>query len=144
MTNTKLSSQTYAHAPLLKRFAAWIYDGFILFSFLILLTAIALLINQGQSLEAYHGLFLSYLIVSLGCFLAWFWKRGQTLGMLAWKIYVVTEDNIPLSFKHAFARYLLALLSFGLCGIGFIWCLLNKDRQTLHDKIAKTRIVRLQ
>lgn len=139
-----ISSQTNLSArpaPPLRRVASLVYDSFVTFSFLIGLTAVALLCNQGRSLEPYQAIFLTYLLITTGCFLAWFWKKGQTLGMLAWKIRLQNLNQQPVTFKQAFLRYCLAILSFGCCGVGFLWCFIDKDKQTLHDKFAKTRVV---
>jgi len=51
-----------------------------------------------------------------------FW-RGQT-GLLSWVGTIV-----------------LALISLGVCGLGFAWALVDKDRQFLHDRLAGTRLV---
>lgn len=125
-----------------KRFAALIYDSFVLFSFWILLTVFALALNQGNSLLPYRFYFLSYLIVATGLLLSYFWcKKGQTLGMAAWQLKLVQENGDPLSWSQAALRYLIGSGSFFLGGIGFLWCLFDKNHQPLHDAIAKTIIV---
>src|SRR5436190_1007681 len=112
-----------ASISFLRRLAAIFYDSFIVFSFLLVLTAFALLANQGNSLSSYQSLFLGYLIFSTGLFVSWFWhKRGQTLGMLAWKIKVVDQDNQNLSWPHAFYRYMVAFGTIALGGLGLLWC----------------------
>ncbi len=129
-------------APLYRRLAAMVYDLFIVFSFLLLATTIALIINKGQSLLPYQYLFLTYLFISTGLFLGWFWTRGgQTLGMLAWKIKLVDDNGINISWTTAFLRYTLAIPSIGLGAIGLMWCLFDKNKQSLHDRLAKTKVV---
>jgi uncharacterized RDD family membrane protein YckC len=126
-------------------FAAIIYDSFVLFSFWILLTAFALILNQGNSLLLYRFYFLSYLFIATGILLSYFWcKKGQTLGMAAWRIKLVQENGSPLSCSQAIIRYLVGSLSFFLGGIGFVWCLFNKNHQPLHDVVAKTNVVMLK
>lgn len=133
----------FSPAGRFRRLAAMVYDSFIVFSYLILITGIALILNQGQSLAPYQVPFLCYLLILTGLFLAWFWTKGQTLGMLAWKIRVIDrEKNAPISFKRAFIRYAFSLLSWGCAGIGFLWCLWDPDHQMLHDKLAKTRVIK--
>lgn len=138
-----MTQQPFAPATRFRRFAAMVYDSFILFSFLLLLTALALIANQGEPLDAYPILFPLYLLISTGLFWSWFWKKGQTLGMLAWKIHCLDHHNTRITWSHAFKRYLMALLSIGLGGLGILWCLWDKDKQMLHDKWAKTRIVKI-
>jgi len=33
------------------------------------------------------------------------------------------------------------LLGLGLCGLGLVWALFDRERQFLHDRLAGTRIV---
>lgn len=130
-------------APLFRRLAAMVYDSFIVFSFLLLVTSIALLANKGGSLLPYKPYFLTYLILSTGLFLSWFWHRGgQTLGMLAWKIKVIDASGEPLRWPKALWRYFIAIPSITLGGLGLFWCLIDKDRQSLHDRLAGTKMVK--
>ncbi len=147
--NMKQSNQTnlseFPSAPFFRRIAAFIYDSFIVFSFLLLATTIALLVNQGESLLPHRAIFLLYLFISTGLFLGWFWKTsGQTLGMLAWKIRVITVEGKPLNWSLALQRYSLALLTMSMAGIGLLWCLFDKDKQSLHDRLLNTRVVKYQ
>lgn len=137
-----ISTAQFPPASLLKRCAALIYDAFIIFSLLMILTAIALCCTRGQSLKPYQGYFLIYLFVGIGLFLSWFWcKRGQTLGMLAWKIQVLDKNYRPLTWRKAFVRYILSFLNYCLCGIGLLWCLIDKEKQSLHDQLAGTKVI---
>lgn len=40
-----------------------------------------------------------------------------------------------------YERYLVALAGSLLFGAGFLWALLDGDRQFLHDRLAGTRII---
>ncbi len=72
----------------------------------------------------------------------WQWVHGgQTLPMKTWCLRVVTQAGAALSVSRAAARYTLALLGAALCGVGFLWALIDRDRQFLHDRIAGTCIV---
>lgn len=81
-----------------------------------------------------------------------FWKRaGQTIGMRAWRLKVVTNNQSrannfdfshrSLTHKQCLIRIFLAPISLGLGGLGYIWCLFNKDRAAWHDIISQTRVV---
>lgn len=139
------SNQTmFKPASFFRRTASLIYDSFVVFSFLLLATAFALLCNHGQSLLPMKTFFLAYLLLSTGFFLSWFWcKSGQTIGMLAWKIKVVDKQQQPLSWRKALLRYFIAIFSLGLGGLGLLWCLIDKNKQSLHDRLAGTMIVNL-
>jgi uncharacterized RDD family membrane protein YckC len=138
------SADLFIPASFLRRMAAMIYDSFVVFSFILLITTLAFILNRGQSFLPIKELFMTYLALSTGFFLAWFWqKSGQTLGMLAWKIKLVDMYHNNLTWKTALLRYFLALFSLSLGGLGFLWCLVDKDNQALHDRLAGTRVVRL-
>ena len=62
--------------------------------------------------------------------------------MKTWRMRVVTEDGEPLSPGRAFRRYLLAIPGM-LSGISLLWPVFDKERQFLHDRLAGTRIVRV-
>jgi uncharacterized RDD family membrane protein YckC len=129
-------------ASLFRRCAALLYDSFIVFSLLLLLTAIALLANHGQSLLRYRMFFLMYLFLATGLFLSGFWcKRGQTLGMLAWKLQVLDKHNRPLTWSRAWLRYVLSFLNLCVGGVGLLWCFVGKDQQSLHDSLAGTKMI---
>jgi uncharacterized RDD family membrane protein YckC len=138
------STDLYIPASFQRRLAAILYDSFVVCSFVLLITIIAFIVNKGRSFLPYQEVFISYLIVGTGFFLAFFWqKSGQTLGMLAWKIKVVDFSHNKLTWKKALLRYFLAFFSVGMGGVGLLWCLLDKDQQSLHDRLAGTKVVRL-
>lgn len=140
--NNKLKAPA---ATIFRRFAALVYDTFIIISLLILATSIALLLNKGESFLAVQYYFLSYLLLVVGLFTCWFWRRsGQTLGMLSWKVKLVQSDHSKLTWKKAWLRYALAFPSLGLCGIGLLWCLVDKEHQSLHDRLSGTRLVQVK
>jgi uncharacterized RDD family membrane protein YckC len=64
----------------------------------------------------------------------WCWLRGgQTLAMKAWHIRLV--DVTP---RKALLRFVLALMLFPA---SIVWALFDRDRQFLHDRLARTRLV---
>lgn len=78
-------------------------------------------------------------------------RRGQTLGKMAMGIRVLDKQSnaIPSFFNLIIMRSLLtsvvySLSLFGLVAmvVDFVMMLTNHDRQSLHDKIAKTYVVR--
>jgi uncharacterized RDD family membrane protein YckC len=141
MSNQTNHIKSLINAPFYRRLFALVYDSFVVFSFLILMTGLALAANQGQSLQPHQGLFLAYLFVCTALFVGWFWQRaGQTLGMLAWRIKVVNEDLTPLTWGTALKRFLVGTAAGGL---GLLWCLFDKNKLALQDKLTKTRVVHL-
>ena len=67
---------------------------------------------------------------------------GQTVGKMAAGIRVVTDDNRDVDPALAVRRTLAAVASFATAGIGFAPALVGGDRRALHDRVARTRVVR--
>lgn len=87
-------------------------------------------------------LFQAYLVVVLGTYFVWCWHRGgQTLPMKTWRLRLVCAEGGPVPLRRAALRYVLACLSIGLAGSGFVWAAFDRDRQFLHDRLAGTRLV---
>lgn len=68
------------------------------------------------------------------------WVKGHTLAMKAWGITVRSTDGHLLRTSEALRRFLWALPSLGCAGLGLLWCLLDRDKQFLHDRLAGTRL----
>ncbi len=129
-------------APIIKRLLALVYDTCLVFAVLCVFTGVALWLNDGQSYGPNHIGFTLYLVFGAGIYLGWTWyKGGQTLGMAAWKIKLVTQDGDPLNWPIIVKRYLASVLGFWCAGIGYLWCFIDKDKQSLQDRLAKTRMV---
>lgn len=72
----------------------------------------------------------------------WTWK-GTTLGGIVFSLQGVRVDGRPMDFPVAVIRHLASYLSFLALGIGFFWAGWDPERQTWHDKIAGTLVVRV-
>ncbi|HEY9147061.1 MAG TPA: RDD family protein [Thiobacillus sp.] len=130
-------------APLWKRLAALFYDGLLLFALLMLAIAAAFALKGGV-VDAHHPLFRLYLLMVTGLFFCGFWVAGgQTLGMRSWRLRVQRRDGRPLGWWQALGRFLLALPSVGLGGIGLWWLLVDRDGLALHDRLSGSRVVEL-
>lgn len=72
-------------------------------------------------------------------------RTGQTWGRQIVGIKVVRKDqpDQPLGIGKAFLRTLVAGLVSGNCILGYLWMLWDKDKQTWHDKIINTVVVRV-
>lgn len=124
---------------LLRRFAAIFYDSLLLLSVLFLSTALILPFNAGQAFSTSWLYSLYLLCVSFG-FYGWFWTHGgQTLGLKAWKLQVLTIDKKSITWRQAFLRFSSAIISWLVLGMGFAWAL-RKDKRCWHDVFSKTDI----
>ncbi|MCK5888546.1 MAG: RDD family protein [Methylococcales bacterium] len=130
------------HSPgFFRHLAIILYDGLLLLALLFLATAIVLPLNSGEAFAASQYLFSIYILSISFFFYGWFWTHGgQTLGMRAWKIKVRTYDNHPITWLDALKRFLAAILSWLIVGLGFLWIFADKKNFTLHDYLSKTAL----
>jgi len=125
----------------LRRIAVICYDGLLLLAVLFFATAIALPFNAGQAFSYGQYFYPLYLLTISFIFYGWFWTHGgQTLGLKAWKIKVCRFDGGPVTWRQAGWRFAAAGLSWAALGLGFIWCLIDKNRLCWHDYLSKTRL----
>lgn len=122
--------------------AAQVYDLFLLIALLFLATALLLPLTSGEAVSPQQALiYRVYLLIISFFFYGWFWTHGgQTLGLRAWKIKVLTRDRKPISWYQAFLRFTTAIVSWGFFGLGFLWILVDKNRRGWHDKLSGTAL----
>jgi uncharacterized RDD family membrane protein YckC len=71
------------------------------------------------------------------------WKvRGSTIGGIIFGLRVVRLDDRPIDWGTAVVRALACFLSLIVFGLGFIWVAFDPEKQSWHDKIAGTTVVR--
>jgi uncharacterized RDD family membrane protein YckC len=67
---------------------------------------------------------------------------GQTVGKKVMGIRVIDFTNGgPIGFGRGVLRYVGQIISSIPCGLGFLWMLWDKEKQTWTDKIATTVVV---
>ncbi len=125
--------------------AAIFYDSWLIAG-LILLGAIAdtfirqLLLAYGTEISRIP--LQLYYTLAPSSFLVGFWTHGgQTLGMRAWRIRLVTPQGQPVSLHQAIKRYLAAILSWLACGLGYIWIAVDPEQRSWHDRLSGTCLV---
>lgn len=123
-----------------RRLAAGFYDSLLLIAMYFLVGWLMVMLNDGEAVEGPWLFWLLLLVAEI--FFAKFWcNPGQTLGMQVWKFRVEQLDGRPLTFRHATARLLFSLVSWGCLGLGFLWALFDKEQRTWHDIWSQTRLV---
>ena len=86
---------------------------------------------------------LSFLLFLPWYFIALWWWRGQSLGMMAMHIAVTDREGNHLSFARAFVRTLVWPLSVLPLGLGLIPMFTDRESRALHDLLAGTAVVEL-
>jgi len=130
-------------AGLFRRLAALLYDSLLLLAVLFIATAILLPFSHGEAFS--HNPYLTtYLLFISFFFYSWFWMHGgQTLGMRSWRLQLRNINPGPISLWQALLRFMVAIPSALLFGIGYLWMLIDRDKLTWHDRYSETRIVQL-
>jgi uncharacterized RDD family membrane protein YckC len=89
------------------------------------------------------GPLLAFLLVQNGGYLVAFTVTGQTLGKMAAGIKVIpAESDARLDIDRALLRTFLWLVLAVPAGLGFLPAFFNRDHRGLHDRFARTRVVR--
>jgi uncharacterized RDD family membrane protein YckC len=128
-----------------RRLAAMFYDGLLLLALLLVTTALAVAANRGEAIPSDSWLFPMVLVLVWAGFYVGFWSRGgQTLGMRAWRLRLVTRAGAPVGPPRALLRLAAAVLSALPLGLGYLWVLLDRDRLAWHDRLSGTRLVVLE
>ena len=85
----------------------------------------------------------SWIVIPVA-FFGIFWRRaGQTLGMQAWRIKLVSDSREPLSWHQVIVRVLGAFLAALPLGLGYLWRYVPPRRRYWHDTWSKTHLVLL-
>jgi uncharacterized RDD family membrane protein YckC len=83
------------------------------------------------------------ILPGLAAYGAVMWKyKGTTIGGIVCGLRVVRLDDRPLDWQTTVVRALGCFLSLAVAGLGFVWVVFDSERQSWHDKIAGTVVVR--
>lgn len=158
MSNHLLSPQgDYPAAGLIRRLAALFYDFLLCVALVMVVTLIyqqgvLRLIYGGETLMAMSQagqldrdpILASLVLLSLFAFFAKFWTHnGQTLGMQAWGLRVQNADGRAIDLWQALLRFVVAIGSWLIVGLGFLWILWDKQKRSWHDIYSDSCIVQL-
>ncbi|AFJ01326.1 putative membrane protein/domain protein [Methylophaga frappieri] len=121
------------------------YDTLLLISALLVAAGIAVALNGGDAISAQNPFFLLYLLGVIFVFYGWFWTHGgQTLGMRAWQVYLVSQGTTGISWPQAAIRFTVAILSWLPMGLGFWWQWLSPDKLSWHDMASGSELILYQ
>jgi len=85
------------------------------------------------------------IILSFGLlfgYYTYFFGNGQTLGMKVAKIKLYrTDGTYPIGYGRGLLRCIGMIISSWVFGLGYIWILIDENKQGWHDKIAGTYVV---
>lgn len=77
-------------------------------------------------------------------FFTLFWRKsGQTLGMQAWRIKLVSDSGQRITLVQCVLRCAAAVLSLAPAGLGYWWSLIDRDGKRWHDRLSGTHLLLL-
>lgn len=162
MSGPSAIAPTLPLASRLRRVGAMLYEGVLLFGVLFVADYLFDTLTQSR-----HALMLrharqAWLFLILAIYFVWFWTHGgQTLAMKTWHVRLVNRDGSPVTVGRALVRFLLVWLPILVGGLGamrlplglaapllavcaslpYLWSLVDREGQFLHDRLLGTRLV---
>jgi len=134
-------------AGFFKRVFSLIYDTLAVIGIMLSLSLLLVLINGGSTEENNLASLIQFLIIALSgpTFYTYFWlaNNGQTLGMQAWKIQLISEKK-DLSIKVCLSRCFISVISLLILGMGYFLILFHKEKKSLSDLLTDTQIIDLK
>lgn len=117
------------------RLLAWVIDALVLSSLYI---ALDLTVGGTEGIALALGLGVVYTV-------GLWWATGATLGKAVMGLKVIAANGYEsIDGATAVLRYVgYVVSSIPLC-LGFLWVAIDPSRQGWHDKIARTRVVRMR
>ena len=141
------------YAGVVRRAAAKMIDGLLLFAVNLPILALALYgvvpedfdLTNPQTLSRLNLVYFTTQIVIYTAnitYTTYFHGRwGATIGKMVMGIKVVQQDGAPISYKLALGRAFAELLSALTLYIGYMMVVLQKEHAALHDLICDTRTI---
>ncbi len=135
------------NAGLLRRLGAMLYDALLIVALWMITTALFLPVTRGEAITpaasgALEYLYRMVLLAVLVAFFGLFWTRkGQTLGMIAWRLKVIRCDGALLTWRDVVLRITGAFVSASIFALGYLWILVSGDKLAWHDRWTHTRVV---
>jgi uncharacterized RDD family membrane protein YckC len=165
----KDQQETNRSAGLLRQLGAAVYDGLLIAAVFMVVTFVVLRVTGYDPMRSKASLLAQsmhqcVLILALAMYFGHAWiRRGQTLGMKAWKISLVRLDGHRIDWRTALTRLTIAAPLWLLALAGMLWYMPSHEprallallpqavsllllytprHQTLPDWVSRTRIVR--
>jgi uncharacterized RDD family membrane protein YckC len=133
------------------RFAAYFFDLVVvslctLFLLLVLFILMNYFSNNNVSIsEVLNSVLIPFYLFSylLKCFYFTYFHsyNGQTVGKLICGIRVVDKKGKNISIFKSLVRFFGYYLSLYCLGLGFLWVIVDKNKQGWHDKLAGSIVV---
>lgn len=126
-------------ASLARRLGAMLYDAIGVLAIWLLTLTVFVVSTDSAALGPAVTILLALEMVG---FFVFFWRySGQTLGMRAWRIILVSGTGQPPTLAQLIVRLFGAVASIACAGLGYAWILLDQENRSWADLLSNTRIV---
>jgi uncharacterized RDD family membrane protein YckC len=133
--------QSYCRPSLPRYLCIIAYDTLLLLSVLLVASFVAVALNGGEAIGSDNPFFMLYIFAVCFFFYGWFWTHGgQTLGMRAWKVYLIGNQQHEVTWLQALFRFIGALMAWLPLGFGIWWQWLGKENKSWPDMLSATRL----
>lgn len=121
-----------------------LYDALLMIGLAFVAAFPVVVVSGGEAVSRAAG-FRLYLAAVIAAYFILSWRfGGQTVGMKAWRLRLVSDSGGPVTVASACARCLAALLSAAALGLGWLWVLVDGERRSWHDRLSATRLERIE
>ena len=108
--------------------------------------SIIVVIARGDAVAAGSIWFQLYLLILGWAYFASGWLiGGQTVGMRAWNIHLISvrtaSNGQKIGWLDSMLRFGFSLVSLLALGMGFIWALFRQDGAGWHDLASQSRLI---
>ena len=140
----RLQAEKIELSPISKRFFAAALD-----EILIAIVFLFVIYDQLQGLSdpddivaLVNSFTLEYMFIKILYQTGFVAQYGATIGKIALKIRVINQDDFEKpGFASALNRSIFRIISESVFWLGYIWAFYTHNRETWHDKTAKTLVV---
>jgi uncharacterized RDD family membrane protein YckC len=118
------------YGSFLSRFVAFIID--------VLIISVPIFLIQNNDFRTIFSLVVGTL------YIVWMnGKYGATVGKMVMGLRIVKENGKKIDYSDALVREISSYLSTAIIFLGYLWMLGDSKKQTWHDKIAKTVVIKV-
>ncbi len=130
--STRVAQPSPDELATFQRVGFWPRFGAALLDFVLVMTSVAVLTHRP---ELFPFVWIGYHLAM------WSW-RGTTLGGIVFSLRIARLDGRRFDVTTAVVRFIGGALSLVIAGLGFFWASWNPEKQSWHDMIAGTIVVK--
>lgn len=136
--------QNLPRCSLPRRLSAMFYDALVVIALLMTAAFVVLPVTGPDVRAGSDPAFTAYLVMVAFAYFGGCWRAaGATLGMRAWRVRLESGTDGPPGWGQCAVRFMTAIASGLVAGLGFAWALFDSRRRCWHDLASGTWLVTL-